>query len=170
MPSGQTHDRITWVCFPFITVSAYVLTQSWRLAAVASISFLFSGLMFGPDLDVHSKQYLRWGLLRIIWLPYQEFVPHRSWLSHGPIVGTIGRTLYLGFWMLMLGGGCCTAWAIAQGYSWDHYFSGVEIFTAWSESLQTGLFVSFCGLEMGAFSHYASDWISSRVKRLKRMF
>ncbi len=28
--------------------------------------------MFGPDLDIYSVQFQRWGFLRWIWLPYQK--------------------------------------------------------------------------------------------------
>jgi uncharacterized metal-binding protein len=57
--------------------------------------FMFGGLMFGPDLDIYSRQFQRWGFLRWIWLPYQKSLRHRSFLSHGPIIGTTLRVVYL---------------------------------------------------------------------------
>jgi uncharacterized metal-binding protein len=169
MPSGHTHDRITWGCFPFMTMGVYAITQRWSLAITAGLSFLFSGFMFGPDLDIRSKQYFRWGWLRLIWLPYQEFVPHRSWFSHGPIVGTVGRMMYFGFWVWVLGSAGSAVWAIAKDYPWDYYINRITIPAAWPEDFEAGLVVTFVGLEIGAFSHYASDWISSSFKRLKRI-
>ncbi len=75
MPSGQTHDRITLWCLPAIAGCTYLLTQgdSDRTLIVAG-AFLFSGLMFGPDLDIYSVQYKRWGYLRWLWIPYQKAI------------------------------------------------------------------------------------------------
>ena len=169
MPSGQTHDRITWGCFPFVTIGTYAITQRWDLAFTAGASFSFSGFMFGPDLDIRSKQYFRWGLLRILWLPYQEIVPHRSWLSHGPIIGTLGRMLYFGACVLLLGSAGSACWAIAHQQPWDYYIENITIPSTWPKRFNEGLMTNFIGLEIGAFSHYASDWVSSSVNRLKRM-
>jgi len=74
MPSGRTHDRITCGVRP----SSLVLpgyTQSSDPTLIVSGAFLFSGLMFGPDLDLHSVQYKRWGPLRLLWIPYQNSTP-----------------------------------------------------------------------------------------------
>jgi uncharacterized metal-binding protein len=68
------------------------------LGLIAASSHLLGGLYLSPDLDLKSLPWKRWGILRIIWLPYQR-IPHRHWLSHAPIVGSIGRLLYLGLWL-----------------------------------------------------------------------
>jgi uncharacterized metal-binding protein len=96
MPSGQTHDRITLWALPFVAGFTFVQTQSGNLTLLVAGGFMFGGLMFGPDLDIYSRQYQRWGLLRWIWIPYQKSLRHRSFLSHGPIIGTTLRVLYLG--------------------------------------------------------------------------
>ena len=51
MPSGKTHDRITWYCLPVIIICFLIITQNLGLTFLGSIGFIFSGLMFGPDLD-----------------------------------------------------------------------------------------------------------------------
>jgi len=86
MPSGRTHDRIT-LSSPFIAGLTFGYTQS-RPNLIVSGAFLFSGLMFGPDLDLHSVQYKRWGptVAAVDTLP--KTLRHRSLLSHGLIVGT----------------------------------------------------------------------------------
>jgi uncharacterized metal-binding protein len=53
------------------------------------------GYWLSPDLDIKSRPFLRWGILRFIWLPYQRFIPHRSPLSHAPVLGSVIRLLYL---------------------------------------------------------------------------
>ena len=64
------------------------------LAIIVTVTFLFGGLMFGPDLDTHSSQYTRWGIMKNLWYPYQKFFKHRSRWSHGLIFGTFLRIIY----------------------------------------------------------------------------
>jgi uncharacterized metal-binding protein len=95
MPSGKTHDLITYLAAVPTAYCAYTWTRgNWQLAALVVGAMLFSGLMFGPDLDIHSKQYTRWGALRVFWWPYQKILPHRSRLSHGIIFGPAVRIIY----------------------------------------------------------------------------
>ena len=170
MPSGRTHDRITFGLFPLIFGSSYWLTQSWILTAWCAGGFLFSGLMFGPDLDIYSVQYKRWGWLRWLWLPYQKFVPHRSVFSHGFLVGTVIRIIYLltvGFFLIS------SSVAIAQliwGFDWNwQRLVFMELQDIRGQNLWS-LIVLLCGLELGAMSHYLSDFISSRrVKKRKKL-
>lgn len=95
MPSFKTHDNITFLFSPLIFIGAWFITHNWIFTFLIFISFIFSGLMFSGDIDLKSKQYKRWGLLRWIWIPYQRLIPHRSSLSHGLIIGTIFRLSYL---------------------------------------------------------------------------
>lgn len=95
MASGQIHDRATtWMAFPFGLVWAPGL--GWEGALVAGLAFLLGGLWLSPDLDTHSNATRRWGPLRGLWWPYRRLVPHRSPLSHSPLLGSAGRLLYLG--------------------------------------------------------------------------
>ncbi len=96
MASGKNHDRAIYFATPVIGVigSSYSL----ELALIAASSHLLGGLYLSPDLDLKSLPWKRWGILRFIWIPYQR-IPHRHWLSHAPVVGSIGRLLYLGLWL-----------------------------------------------------------------------
>ncbi|MGH9943741.1 MAG: metal-binding protein [Pyrinomonadaceae bacterium] len=94
MPSGKTHDLITALVAPPTLLAVWWLTGDWLLACVATGATLFGGLMFGPDLDIHSKQYTRWGPFRFLWLPYQITFRHRSRWSHGIVFGTLIRVVY----------------------------------------------------------------------------
>lgn len=128
---------------------------------------MFGGLMFGPDLDIYSRQYQRWGLLRWIWIPYQKSLRHRSFLSHGPIIGTTLRVLYLGSIAVIV---AIVGLAIAQklgnrSWSWQ----------VWSETVgrsltnhSTEFLALFLGLELGAMSHSLSDWSGSAYKRVQK--
>ena len=63
------------------------------------------GLLLTPDLDVNagsiSEEEVRElspfgeNLWWMYWFPYRQTLPHRSPFSHWPIIGTIGRLLYI---------------------------------------------------------------------------
>ena len=94
MPSGKTHDAITFLFVAPTFAATWQFTGSVRSRAIVTVAFLFGGLMFGPDLDTHSKQYTRWGIFRFLWYPYQAFFKHRSRWSHGLVFGTFLRVVY----------------------------------------------------------------------------
>lgn len=94
MPSGKTHDAITFILAAPTFLLAWVLTGNLALSVLATAAMLFGGLMFGPDLDIQSRQYTRWGVFRFLWLPYRMMFRHRSRWSHGLIFGTLIRVVY----------------------------------------------------------------------------
>lgn len=168
MPSGTTHDRITLWTLPWVSSITYGLTHNGDLTLLLSGGFLFSGLMFGPDLDTRSIQFKRWGLLRVIWTPYQKALRHRSLLSHGPILGTLIRVLYL---FLLVAWIAILIVGLAQlffGFTWnwrDFVENQLHLLSNHRYREATALFI---GLELGAISHSISDLIgSSYKKRLK---
>jgi len=166
MPSGQTHDRITLWGLPFVAGLTFGQTQSGDLTLLVSGAFLFSGLMFGPDMDLYSVQYKRWGFLRWIWIPYQKTLRHRSLLSHGPIIGTTLRLLYLATWLGILS---IFALGIAQlvwGVEWSWQLV-VEVIERSTQYTAEAIAV-YLGLELGAMSHSVSDWGGSTYKRFKK--
>ncbi len=168
MPSGRTHDQITlWGLPPVIGVT-FMLTRNPTVTAVVSLAYLMGGFMLGPDLDIHSIQYKRWGPIRWIWLPYQKALSHRSKLSHGPVVGTAIRVIYLALWIALLAiliTGILNALWDAQitlhslsqtfRYLFGHYL------TQWIAIL--------IGLEVGAMSHSISDAIGSYWVRKRKL-
>jgi len=167
MPAGRTHDRITVWSLPLVAGLTFAYNQNGNLTLLVCGAFLFGGLMFGPDLDVPSRQFRRWGWLRWIWLPYQKSIPHRSFLSHGPLIGTAIRLAYLGIWGFAL---AIAGLGLASQF-WKVTWSWGEIgHTLW-QSLQehrVAWFALWVGLELGAMSHSLSDWSSSLYKRLCR--
>ena len=170
MPSGRTHDQITFLCLPWVGLVTLMLTFNLGLSLCLCGGFLFSGLMFGPDLDIYSKQYQRWGLFRFIWLPYQKAFSHRSWLSHGPVIGTVLRLLYLGGWLGLVWLMCSM---ISQMANLSHQMPPLmtTLEQLWTQSPDSYLAL-LVGLEMGAMSHSISDAVGSGrkafLKRRKR--
>lgn len=167
MPSGQTHDRITIWALPFIAGVAFWQTRSSSITLIIASGFMFGGLMFGPDLDIYSIQYQRWGYFRFIWLPYQKSLRHRSFLSHGPLIGTTVRVLYLcglitvaGMLILLI-----AEKLLNMTLNWQEVAQNLlETINLHS----TQFLALFIGLELGAMSHSISDWSNSAYKRFKR--
>ncbi len=167
MPSGQTHDRITIWALPFIAGVAFWQTRSSSITLIIASGFMFGGLMFGPDLDIYSIQYQRWGYFRFIWLPYQKSLRHRSFLSHGPLIGTTVRVLYLcglitvaGILILLI-----AEKLLNMTLNWQEVAQNLlETINLHS----TQFLALFIGLELGAMSHSISDWSNSAYKRFKR--
>ncbi|WP_071515764.1 metal-binding protein [Geitlerinema sp. PCC 9228] len=178
MPSGRTHDRITLWSLPVLASITFVRTGSSSITLLVSGGFLFGGLMFGPDLDIRSRQYQRWGWGRWIWIPYQRSLRHRAFLSHGPIVGTLGRLLYFGVWLATIVLVAIFIWAIAwdifgQTDSWQLSFQ--QVLTSSLQTIQRSLqqhphqwLAVLVGLELGAMSHSLSDWSGSLYKRVQK--
>lgn len=167
MPSGQTHDRITLWSLPAVTGLTIILTQSGSLTLLVSGGFLFSGLILSPDLDLRSRPFKRWGFLRWIWIPYQKAIQHRSMFSHGPIIGTTVRVLYLACWVTIFG---VLGLAIVQlfqdvPWSWQQLTQGV---TRSLSNHRAEWIALFLGLELGAMSHVLSDWTGSTYKRFQK--
>ena len=167
MPSGKSHDRITLWLLPVVLAATFVFTVDMPLTVMVGISFLLGGLMMGPDLDIQSVQYRRWGPVRWIWYPYQEMVKHRSTWSHGPVIGTLVRVAYLGVWIgLFMVIGVVTINHFWQAQlSWPMVEPALKrVMTRYSKQWLALL----AGLEVGALSHYTSDWLASTVKKKRR--
>lgn len=138
MPNGKTHDKITSITTPLIGVFSYIVTKDVKTTAILMSTYLFASLMFNGDLDMPSRPFNRWWLFKIIWIPYQIIFNHRSIFTHGLVIGTIIRILYLGiipFIILFLKG-------------------NLDILL--NINLQI-IFSIFIGLELGSAIHTISD-------------
>jgi uncharacterized metal-binding protein len=167
MSSGRTHDRITLWTLPIVVLIAFRVTLDGWLTTIVCLGFLFGGWMFGPDLDIHSVQYKRWGWFRFIWLPYRGRIRHRSRLSHGPVIGTAVRVLYFSGWVALVGLIVVDVMNSSQrtALTWGQLMSGI----GWGVKTYWSYWVALLvGLELGAFSHYATDWLTSKPKKGKK--
>lgn len=169
MPSGKTHDRVTWISAPVVGVSAWLIGGRLGASAVATLAFVFAGLMFSGDLDVKSVQYKRWGWLRWIWIPYQKAVKHRSPFSHGPVLGTLTRLLYLSGWILLF------FWIWTRSMLWlaqadlaRQSFAAAGQMTQTLQGRPDLLIAGLAGLWLGALSHTLADETVSRWKRWRK--
>lgn len=150
MASGKNHDRITALStIPIALATLQNLPMDITLLVVAGN--LAGGFLLSPDLDTRSTPYRRWLVLRGIWVPYRKLCGHhRSFWSHGPIVGTIIRVAWLLFPIAVLGLlGFAPALKLLAGVD-SIYFLAFLI-----------------GLELSALLHLLADWISSTFDVLK---
>ena len=168
MPSGKTHDRITLWTLPWIVGGTLILTRDGELTLVVASAFLFSGLMFGPDLDIYSIQFKRWGVLRYLWLPYQKLFRHRSLFSHGLIIGTAIRLLYFLSILVILSTFLVAIAQLIFGFDWNWQIFTVNQFNLIRQQYPHKAIALFCGLELGAMSHSLSDWLGSMYKRRQK--
>jgi uncharacterized metal-binding protein len=169
MPSGKTHDAITFFLIAPILAASFIVTKNAAVSAIITFAFVFGGLMFGPDLDTRSKQYTRWSIFRFLWYPYQVFFAHRSRWSHGFLFGALLRVIYFM--------GVLTLLSFLVSYIFSAYAGGalpdlMEFAKTWR---QIGEFVrqnfgefaflyTFVGLWLGAASHTLTDIAGTFIK------
>lgn len=139
MPNGKTHDTITFITTPIIGGICFYLTDM-KTTILFLILYLFSSLMFNGDLDTNSRPYNRWWIFKMIWIPYQLMFTHRSIFTHGLIIGTIIRLLYISIIPLII--------FIVKG--------NLQIITSINLNM---LLLIFIGLEAGSAIHTISDKI-----------
>jgi uncharacterized metal-binding protein len=172
MPSGRTHDRITFLLALPTVAAAYYITKDWTIAVIVTAMMIFGGLMFGPDLDIQSRQYVRWGPLRFLWWPYKVALPHRSRLSHSILIGTWIRVIYF---LLVVTITLAVGFYARDLYLHSHSsgFSDVtgafarvwEVLISFKRSY---LIAALVGLWIGATSHTVSDVLGSFFKSVGR--
>ncbi len=175
MPSGKTHDAITFILAAPTFVAAWVVSGSLALACLTTGATLFGGLMFGPDLDIQSRQYTRWGIFRFLWLPYRMLFRHRSRWSHGILFGTLIRVIYFALVIALV---------VAAAVYLRAMFTGgappalSEIVEAW-RAIETGIVQTvgrhaalavFAGLWWGAASHTLTDVAWSVLRKSSEIF
>jgi len=112
MPSGKIHAGIT-VATAGLTYTIGTKSGDPPEYAVATALGCIIGIILTPDLDIKGTEADRvvresaglipalvWGIL---WNPYSALIPHRSILSHGLIIGTLIRLLYIAVPLALLG-------------------------------------------------------------------
>lgn len=110
MASGRTHQIASASAFVVggITCAYYVLPPPVSQSVLLG---LLTGIFISPDLDIDASTAEERLLEKIpiigpifsavwqgIWFPYAKLIPHRSPISHWPILGTAVRAAYL--WLI----------------------------------------------------------------------
>jgi len=149
MPSGWIHGQITTAAAGVTYLWAVKSGEPPDLAAAAAVGCAL-GVLLTPDLDISGTRsdYLvkeQIGVIpgiiwRLLWYPYSTLIPHRSLLSHGPIIGTAIRLIYI--WIPLS-------------------------FIPWLEI--PGLYLSrgICGLLISDNLHIGADFITTFIKNCR---
>ncbi len=180
MPSGKTHDAITLLLAPPTFAVAGGATGSLMLACVCVCAMLFGGFMFGPDLDIQSRQYTRWGVFRFLWWPYKVMFRHRSRWSHGILFGTLIRVVYFAAMLALVAAAAIYLRAFLVGGAAAPSFDEI---TATYRTMETGLrhysgtaagahvlWALLAGLWWGAASHTLTDVAWSMLRKSSEIF
>ena len=157
MPNGDTHSKATVILAIASGCFAYYLGQPLVQAAALTGGALV-GLVLTPDLDVDkgcvSNEVVRRSVGRkgekfwsLYWRPYGVMIPHRSRLSHMPLVGTAIRLMYLAILPALI------YWfATGAGFSAGTRFTQ-PVFPAWG-------WWAIGGLVLADTLHYIMDYWS----------
>ncbi len=169
MPSGLTHDAITFLLAAPVAAVAFAVTNSAWASGVVAVAFVFGGLMFGPDLDTVSKQYSRWSIFRVLWLPYRKFFKHRSRYTHGLALGALIRTVYLMGVITLVALVIALTWTGISGgdipdvgdfrHAWQIVSYSVKEYLG-----ENFLILCFAGMWFGGASHSITDLVVTYMK------
>lgn len=119
MPSGKVHAACSAALSGVALGATFALGGENVPLALASAAGCLLGIPLTPDLDQENlgmserwiiKHTLGLGYLFVMfWYPYARLIPHRSPWSHLPIVGTLGRLLYMG---IPIGAALAAGWRL----------------------------------------------------------
>ena len=109
MADGKTHTKVSRRLAVAGAVVTFIALND-VLAAMAVFFGCRAGVILTPDLDINHKIHAnflvngKWRrrLFYWYWKPYALLIPHRSWLSHTPGVGTTIRVVYAFWWVIAL--------------------------------------------------------------------
>ncbi|KGG13717.1 MULTISPECIES: metal-binding protein [Prochlorococcus] len=155
MASGIEHDQSTkFYSLPFGI--AIGILFGFKNGILAGLAFAIGGLWLSPDLDTRSLPLKRWGILQIIWLPYRKFIPHRSFLSHGPIIGTSLRISYLIVTIALLK-------LLINAFGIELNFLSTEMVAKFLTRYSKETLFIFIGMEGSVWLHLIKDKVRSRT-------
>jgi len=147
--NGRAHATASYALAPVTGVAVGLLLADLQTGVLAAAGCV-AGVLLSPDLDQESITeseslvYRKGGnvlghLWRAYWMLYALVLPHRSVLSHGPLIGTAGRLAYLlAPWII---------WALAGGWIGDLVFT---LYPFWPVAL---------GLAVSDLAHWAMDQV-----------
>lgn len=113
MPSGQTHLKVSLVSSVFIVPLLFSAVGAQSVSSAIAIGAgCVAGCLITPDMDVDSGNYSYFVIRRFLgsvgewlfalyWQPYALAIRHRSIVSHGLLIGTAVKFVYLFFPILI---------------------------------------------------------------------
>lgn len=134
MKTSAHHLASVGLALP-VGLLAHSVTDDGMAALAAGLGCAL-GVWLTPDLDLGENRRLTpWSLF---WLPYAKLIPHRSFWSHFPVVGTVVRAVYL------LGALALLAWVLKLPW--------LAVFVPWWEVAW-----ALAGLAVSDAAHWVMD-------------
>lgn len=169
MPDGWVHQNATISVATTLATTALLqavgINHEWaHTAQIAGGSLI--GIVLSPDLDIdkgflafkemeRTVPVLGWLVsktFRLYWMPYSLAIPHRATFSHGPILSTLIRLVYLSPLIGVLTYfGQLAAWDWFGFSLWDYVVADPWRF--WSAIIRIVI-----GLILADTCHFALDW------------
>jgi uncharacterized metal-binding protein len=75
--SGKNHARAILFALPAVLIAG-CYQFGLELGTIAAAAHFLGGYWLSPDLDIKSRPFRHWSVVRFIWIPYQPSIPHRS--------------------------------------------------------------------------------------------
>lgn len=162
MASGAVHNTVSVMAAGCVMVAAPVSGVPFGAAALGAAGCLL-GMFLTPDLDQEGYNKVENTLRKsrnpfvsmlgnlyiIFWYPYAIVIPHRSPLSHMPIVGTSLRLLYMLIGMTIFLG--------VAGVAIPAAHAAVPQMWAWFSSSFEQMFPLYLGLALSDTLHWFFD-------------
>lgn len=108
MSDGIDHAIASLVLAPIVAYGTFIRTYNPLVAIGVGAGCVF-GVVLSPDLDINHSTYGEnllpgciGGMWKAWWWLYGLVIPHRHWLSHAPIIGTLVRILYAFWWIALI--------------------------------------------------------------------
>jgi len=173
MPSGKTHEKINWVFLLLLNLASFCLGYHFSLITLFfTIGYVFGTYFLGPDLDTKSRPFYRWKALRFIWIPYRKTFHHRSFWTHGLVVGDLIRIGYLCMLYLLLVYGfailCNGIFSLLPGKIGLDSLYLHHLLIQWMSEHFSFVFSFIGGIVIASAAHIIADHTVSYWKRKKR--
>lgn len=170
MADGRTHATLTYATALLVGAGSAGVVSSASLPpaqTTALVGTAIAGCLFGlivyPDLDISPLEgktvygiqiatRMIGFLWVLMWLPYGILIPHRSPLSHLPVLGTAIRLVYFGVFVFLIS-------SIWGGHWWlyDYLFIIYKTYTI----------VFIIALMIADFVHFFADILISSERRYR---
>jgi len=163
LAAGKTHDKVTYMTIPLIVIIQLLIVKEIQLIILNTILYTFAALMFSGDLDIRSVQINRWGILKVICIPYRKIFNHRPSFTHGVIDATVIRIIYLVLWIYLF-------LSVLNIIYPEYIISGNQFIRLVISFIKENVLLSLsmlCSLMLGSISHTLTDYIYSLLKKRK---